>query len=570
FVFPTGITAIVGPNGSGKSNIADAIRWALGEQSLRLLRGKTTEDMLFSGSGRRPRAGMAEVLLTLDNSDGWLPVPFTEVTLGRRAYRSGENEYLLNGKRVRLRDLMDLLAESGLAQRTYAVVGQGLVDLALSLQPQERRALFEEAAGIAVYRARREESVARLEETARNLERVRDLLSEITPRLKRLEEQVTRLQEYERVSDYLRQLQRVWYGYHWGRAQETLREARERARAADEHLAARKAEAEAASAHLAALRRRESELRNGLRDLYRRVADLHDRMDAVRREAAALAERIRLLEARREELRGELEPLRRRERAQAERVQTAQAQERELAERVAALEARVAELARQREALRQDVRAAAEQRARLEADLQALKGERARLESGLADARALQARLEAEQNLLARMREELEDWAEGARLLLQAGLPGVIGPLGQQIQVAPEWERAVEAALGPHLYALVVEDWEAVRAARRVLGEKGRAVLIPLAEIRTRPEGTQPDVPPGPDSPCVVSVVSCEGRFRPLVEALLGLVWLVEDLEEARVLARALPPGGRVVTRSGEMVAADRTVTVGRSEGGYL
>ncbi|RME36885.1 MAG: chromosome segregation protein SMC, partial [Thermoflexia bacterium] len=124
FVFPTGITAIVGPNGSGKSNVADAIRWALGEQSLRLLRGKTTEDMIFSGGGRRPRAGMAQVLLTLDNGDGWLPVDFAEVTLGRRAYRSGESEYLLNGNRVRLRDLMDLLAESGLAQRTYTVIGQ--------------------------------------------------------------------------------------------------------------------------------------------------------------------------------------------------------------------------------------------------------------------------------------------------------------------------------------------------------------------------------------------------------------------------------------------------------------
>jgi chromosome segregation protein len=107
FVFPTGITAIVGPNGSGKSNIADAIRWALGEQSLRLLRGKTTEDMIFSGGGRRARAGMAQVFLTLDNGDGWLPVDFAEVTLGRRAYRSGESEYLLNGNRVRLRDLMD-------------------------------------------------------------------------------------------------------------------------------------------------------------------------------------------------------------------------------------------------------------------------------------------------------------------------------------------------------------------------------------------------------------------------------------------------------------------------------
>ena len=142
FLFPTGVTAIVGPNGSGKSNIADAIRWVLGEQSLRSLRGKSTADMIFAGGQRRPRAGMAEVSLTLDNADGWLPIEFSEVTFTRRAYRSGENEYLINGARVRLLDIGQLLAESGLSQRAYTVIGQGLVDAALSLRPQERRMLF--------------------------------------------------------------------------------------------------------------------------------------------------------------------------------------------------------------------------------------------------------------------------------------------------------------------------------------------------------------------------------------------------------------------------------------------
>ena len=115
FLFDGGITAIVGPNGSGKSNVADAIRWVLGEQSYRTLRGKRTEDMIFSGSAQRARLGMASASLTLDNADGWLPIDFAEVTITRRAFRSGENEYLLNGSRVRLRDINELLAKSGLA-----------------------------------------------------------------------------------------------------------------------------------------------------------------------------------------------------------------------------------------------------------------------------------------------------------------------------------------------------------------------------------------------------------------------------------------------------------------------
>ena len=140
FEFPPGITAIIGPNGTGKSNIADAIRWALGERSMSSLRAKATSDMIFAGGDGRARAGMAEVTLTFDNTDGGLPIEFSEVTISRRAYRSGENEYLMNGSQVLLRDIEELLAESSLSERTYTVIGQGVVDAALALRPQERRA----------------------------------------------------------------------------------------------------------------------------------------------------------------------------------------------------------------------------------------------------------------------------------------------------------------------------------------------------------------------------------------------------------------------------------------------
>jgi len=148
FRFPAQLTAIVGPNGSGKSNIADAIRWVLGEQAYSLLRGKKTVDMIFSGSKQRPRASMASVSITFDNQSGWLPIEYSEVNITRRAYRNGENEYLVNNERVRLREINELLANSGLAERNYTVIGQGLVDSALSLRPEERRRFFEEAAGI--------------------------------------------------------------------------------------------------------------------------------------------------------------------------------------------------------------------------------------------------------------------------------------------------------------------------------------------------------------------------------------------------------------------------------------
>ncbi|HRQ24943.1 MAG TPA: AAA family ATPase, partial [Anaerolineales bacterium] len=128
FEFAAGITAIVGPNGSGKSNIADSLRWVLGEQSYTLLRGKKTEDMIFAGSEHRARAGMAQATINFDNTDQWLPLDFTEVTMGRVAHRDGHNEYIINNQQVRLREMNELLAQAGLSERTYTILGQGLVD----------------------------------------------------------------------------------------------------------------------------------------------------------------------------------------------------------------------------------------------------------------------------------------------------------------------------------------------------------------------------------------------------------------------------------------------------------
>jgi chromosome segregation protein len=309
FVFESGITAIVGPNGSGKSNIADAIRWVLGEQSYGLLRGKRTEDMIFSGTQKRPRAGMAQATILLDNDDGHLPVAFSEVAISRRAYRSGENEYLLNGSRVRLRDINELLAASGLGQRTYNVIGQGLVDAALSLRADERRKLFEEAAGIALYKERREDALSKLEATQRNLERVEDILSEIKPRMRRLERQAARSREYEQVSKDLESLLYVWHGYHWEMAKQTFREARADAIKQTETLtAAREAQSDL-ERQLTALRHEASQLRLRLGDLHHQNSQLHRQAERLQRSLAVRAERFRLLGQQQEELETEIHSL---------------------------------------------------------------------------------------------------------------------------------------------------------------------------------------------------------------------------------------------------------------------
>ena len=222
FRFPAQLTAIVGPNGSGKSNIADAIRWVLGEQAYSLLRGKKTVDMIFSGSEERPRASMALVSITFDNQSGWLPIEYSEVNISRRAYRNGENEYLINNKRVRLKEINELLANSGLGERNYTVIGQGLVDSALSLRPEDRRRFFEEAAGIGLYRSRRVEAIQKLDKTQRNNERINDILTELKPRIRSLEKQQKKSKTYLQIDDDIKLLLKDWYGYHWHTTQKNL------------------------------------------------------------------------------------------------------------------------------------------------------------------------------------------------------------------------------------------------------------------------------------------------------------------------------------------------------------
>jgi chromosome segregation protein len=186
--FGPGISAVVGPNGSGKSNLADALRWALGEQG-RALRSRKSEDVIWAGSERRPAVGMADVQLTLDNGDGLLPVEYGVVELGRRLYRSGENDYLLNRQRVRLKDLVDLLDAGHLAENAFLFIGQGMVDQALALRPEERRPLFEEVAGVRRHERRRRRAEEQLAESAANLARVDDILAELRPQARRLGQQ---------------------------------------------------------------------------------------------------------------------------------------------------------------------------------------------------------------------------------------------------------------------------------------------------------------------------------------------------------------------------------------------
>jgi len=210
-----GLTAVVGPNGSGKSNIADAIRWVLGEQSMKTLRGKKSEDVIFSGSEKAGKLGMAEVSLYLNNEDGQAPIDYSQIILTRRLYRDGASEYLLNNSRVRLIDVQILLAKANFGQKTYSVIGQGMVEGFLNTSLAERKEFFDEATGVKQFQIKRDEALNKLIASYENLSQVDMLLTEIEPRLKSLTRQVNKLQRRGEIETELKEIQLNYYAKLW-------------------------------------------------------------------------------------------------------------------------------------------------------------------------------------------------------------------------------------------------------------------------------------------------------------------------------------------------------------------
>jgi len=442
-VYPTGITAIIGPNGSGKSNVSDAIRWVLGEQRMRSLRGHTGEDMIFAGSKKRARAGMARVALTFDNSDQWLPVEFAEVTIERQTYRDGKTDYILNGSKVRLMDLRDILDRAGLGRDAYLFIGQGLVDQVLSLRPAERLALFEQAAGIAPYRNRREDALTRLEETRRNLDRVRDIVGEIEPRLRRLERQVERVEQHAELTAVLRETLMTWYGYRWEQALSNLENARQRV-AYQEAQAFRRLEAvEMLEADVAALRHQIVERRAHLADLHREGSQRHAEAEGLQRDLAVKLERRRSLQDRYEESRANLVPLR------------------------TALEAGEGE------------------RAALEADLAEAQARLAEARADLAEAEAAHQEVEQKRHALLRAQSEAQSRALESRHRLadrQSRLEQLADRVAQLDKRVLELEAALEKASGAR-----GAQQSAVEEARRVFEASGQACeALDAEETRQR------------------------------------------------------------------------------------
>ena len=296
--FDQGVTGIVGPNGCGKSNISDAVRWVLGEQSAKQLRGAKMEDVIFNGTEKRRRLSYCEVILTFDNSDHSLPIEYEEVAIARRVYRTGESEYTINRAACRLKDVIDLFRDTGVGRDGYSLVGQGRVDEILSSKSEDRRQIFEEAAGIVKYRARRNEAERRMENTRMNLSRVEDILGEMNARIEPLREQSETAREYLKLRDELKGLDLNVFLVKTERLNARIEELRAQA----QELSTLSTQAAQAQADLA---RERGDVEQALSELEQRAAAEREEVQRLireveAREGAVLVMRERMANSRRE------------------------------------------------------------------------------------------------------------------------------------------------------------------------------------------------------------------------------------------------------------------------------
>jgi len=559
--FEGGITAIVGPNGSGKTNILDAFKWVLGESSAKDLRGKRMDEVVYAGGQRRARAGHAEVEIVIDNSDGRLPVDYQEVAIRRRVDRSGQSDYYLNGSRVRRRDLLELLASTGLTTDSYAIVTQRDIESIITCSTEQRRQLIEEAAQVRGVKAKRSEAADKLSQLAANLLRLEDLRGEIEPRLEVVRAQAVAAREAAAAEQRLEVLRGSIVYEEWREARDNHRRAAGQAAALERRLEEARTAAQAAEAEFQAWRQEVQAAQDRRLQRQRLVgavrlelsASEHDLAmaeerargqaalaEAARAEAAELEVRAQTAAALRDQLARELEA------AQAELARVPEAPpEPPLGDAAQALEARkAAEQARRALGSGQSALAAARTRrqfleesvARLEtsvlpaeAALDGAAAAAARAEAAAAEAAAAGAEL-------ARLKAELD----GLRALRPAPA-GALRRVGDVILALPGYEAALSAVLGALVDAWAAPDEAAARAAAAGAGDQA-TVVWPLPAPAPRPGS-------------LVEHVRSEAGFEGLAARLLGGVVVGREVTlegvyaEAGLLRAGSDPRVRVASR---------------------
>ena len=645
--FPPGLCAIVGPNGCGKSNIVDAIRWAMGEQSAKQLRGRQMEDLIFGGAGDEKPLGMAEVSLVFENIDGFFPAELssnTEVSVTRRLYRSGESEYRLNGVPCRLKDIQEIFMDTGLGNKAYSIIGQGRISSIIEQKPEETRAMLEEAAGITKYKKKVEESRRKIELAEGNLLRVEDIVGEVQRQMSSLKRQASKARRFKSISEEIQSLELALNANAY---QELKEDSADRTKRTDDLAQEEIAQStaltgiqarvetmnleldekdkeisnlrknflslkekvnrkESSLESLSGDKRMELELKSRLKkekeDVGRRLDGfqeerlvLKQNLEKTRQTSATLEDEISLQEKRLKSKRELLKQVKEEYERARTRVSSGVSKEMSLNQESGYLNKRIGEITDGRSRLEQEKRdvaskmssfmeasgrknktreALAQKLRDIEEDIsreQGIFNERLETRNSLeTDLKLAEADLSIYQSRLASLRslmENFEGYKIGVRTIMKAtDLPArsegrIKGLVADFIQVEPEYEQAVEAALADKLQYVVVERQEDGKEAVDYLKRKakGRSSFVSLKELNGQAKGFGTN-----GSPLLKDLVSVPDSYRPLIDLLLEDALLAENLDEAISAWRKNGKDHCIVTTEGDMVDKRGVISGGK------
>lgn len=642
--FDKGITAVVGPNGSGKSNISDAIRWVMGETSVKQLRGGgKMENVIFGGTAVRNAMGYASVQLVVDNSDRRIDVEADEVTIGRKYYRSGESEYSVNGQSVRLRDVYELLLDTGLGRDGYSVIGQGRIAEIVGAKSNERREIFEEASGIARFRYRKNEAERRLASTEENLVRLRDILGELEDRIGPLEKDSIKAKKFLELSEEKKSLEVTLWVDTIRETRDTLRGQQRKIEIAqsdydnkgreideiDEQTQEIRTEIERIIIDMdngnAEIRRLQEEvsgrdsrvavLKNDIEHNTSSIEELNREIEQSGESAGAIAGEIALhtaaiiraekdlREAREqiEKLEQNMAEIQAKSLATGERRGEVQAKLTMLSDRITALRVQQASAFSAKESAQlqlqnecgnkqqatENCKELEQQKKETEEFLQITNQQLTKLENikgGLelklnARKQALAQADEAERNaarqaesatqriaMLKDLERSLDGFQASVKSVVKAAregrLRGIIGPVSTILSVKQGYEVAIETALGYSLQNVVVDGETAAKAAMTFLKQtnSGRATFLPLDTVKGQYFDAS-RLPSGALS--AQTLVQYDGRYENIVSSLLARIVVVDDINEASRVAKALDYRNRIVTRDGQIINAGGSFTGG-------
>lgn len=552
--FDRGITAIVGPNGSGKSNISDAIKWVLGEQNVRNIRGVKAEDIIFAGSESRRSMGVAEVSLYFDNNDGTLPVDFREVVVTRRLFRTGESEFYINKSRCRLKDIVNLFADSGIGHDSMGIISQNKMDEILNARPEEKRLFFEEAAGISKYRSRKKEAMRKLEDTENNLQRVHDILGEIENQLEPLAEGAAKAKRYQELQEEQADLQLTGLYQHYQRLQARRGEF-------DKQLQEKKDQELAANTAKQLIESRSAQLEGELLNLEKNLEQLAQKRQEIHNSLEEADSRIKVLEERRRQGKAN----RQRHQQQIRQQQAAMA---EAGEGVAGLEQAEKSAQSKKQAVEQEIAVKRQRAKELRQSLTELRQQGQGLNQQKQKIQAVIQSAEGRVQVLERLQSSYEGFGRAVKAVLKTQQPwkaGICGAVAELLDVPGKYVLAIETALGGSLQNIVTKDTDTAKAAIAMLkaDKLGRATFLPLSSIVVRQNREQLPAQAKGIIGWAHQVVQVDNAYSKVAEFLLGRTLVVDTLENALALNKNMGQRLRIVTLEGELLSPGGALTGG-------